>query len=683
MGFKSGAKSPFSRFLSAQLMAGGTLGGGSGESSIYVQSVTSNSSITSGVILVYTITLKAAASGGLTLLYGTTGSAVAGTNYTSTPTFSNGVTRINNVLTIPDGVTSFTITYTTTDVGYYPTPKTLYVLVDFIKSNTLLNSSAESWTQIPEATGITIPTDFVGMHHHATYASYANIATLPFKAFRSHDYGSYPNNVFWYSIETAPGTYNWTVLDTLMAAHKARGNTFMYTLWGTPRFYVIPTPNQVWQASHAYAISTTADTYVLNSLVGASSKSCRYACVKAGTSASGADPTGAWPVRGDGIRAGGGGNTLTWAAGVVTVDAKINHLYTTGDWVETTSNATGGGAWYALAQVTVTGAQTYTYPLAANPGTSPISGLLMTNCMADGTAVWACRDHESLTIPADASPADPTAVNTFIAALMARYNIGGVRQINVLEIWNEPGFDHDGKMFFRGTASQMVDMVWAARLASKAADGATNNIPVIGCGFTYYSQAANNNPTYFTNYLAASGITYSGITGVASLVDGFSQHTYGTHISVGSELNGISMNGTGYIRNFRALFTAAGGDGANIPIYYTECGVTTGPGTNSYNTFMALSSANKKTTMIHHLLFIACCNIKSYYIYDYDGTYSGNFNTDTVDNSSGVRGAIAEFDTLFSGKTITSAYFSNGFKIKVTILGVDYIYDSLTAGAPL
>jgi hypothetical protein len=681
MGFKTGAKSPFTRFLSASLMAGGTPPATviNSYTRAYVASVSSVTSFTEGVPIVFTVTLKAAASGSLTLLIGTTGTAISGTNYSATPTFSNGVTKLNNVLSIPNGVTTFTITYTTTDVGYFAVPKTLYVLVDFIMSTTLFNSSAEVWTQITEATGITIPTDFVGMHHHSAYSAYTNIATAKHRAFRSHD-----NQVFWYQIEPSVGTYSWTALDALITAYQARASkTFMFCLWGTPKFYVIPTPNQVWQASHVYSVTTTADTYVINSIVGASSKQCRYACVKAGTSASGADPTGAWPIRGAGIRAGAGGNTLTWSAGTVTVDAKTNHGYTTGDWVETTSNATGGSAWYALAQVTVTGLQTYTYPLAVSPSPTSISGLLMTTGIVDGTAVWVARDHESVTIPADASPADPTAVNTFIAALMARYNVGGVRKISILEVWNEPDFSHSGKMFFRGTASQMVDMVWAARLASKAADGATNNIPVIGCGFTYYSGASNNSPTIYTEYLNASGITYSTKTGVQTLVDGVSYHGYNMHWMNGSSLNGIGMNGTGYIRNFRTLFTAAGGDGANVPIWLTECGITQGSGGSPtpWNAWQALSANGRKINVVHELLFYACCNMKGYYIYDYDGNYSGNFDTDTVDNSSGSRGGLDEFDTLFAGKTITSAYFSNGYKLKVTISGVDYIYDALTNGS--
>lgn len=685
MATKSRVKSPLNNFLNAKLMSGGVLVGG-GEVSLFVQSVTSNSSITSGVTLVYTVTLKAAASGSLTLLYGTTGTAVSGTNYSTTPTFSNGVTRLNNVLSIPNGVTSFTITYTTTDVGYYPTPKTLYVLVDFIKSNTLLNSSAEAWTQIPEATGITIPTDFVGMHHHAAYASETNIATLPYKAFRTHDSGAYPNSLFWYAIETSPGTYNWTNIDLEVNASFARGDTFMFCLWGTPKFNIIPTPNQEWQQNHAYSISTTADTFVIDQTVGASSKQCRYKCAKAGTSANTSSPTSSWVNRSNGIRAGAAGNTMTWSAGTVTVDAKINHGFSTGDWVKTYSYVTS--AWTALAQITSTGLQTYTYPLAADPGTSPRTNeLTMETGIVDGTVVWLPADHEAYTIPGDASPADPAKVNSFIAALMARYNTGGVRKISVLEIWNEPGFDHDGTMFFRGTASQMVDMVWAARLASKAADGATNNIPVIGCGFTYAAGAANNNPVYMTAFLNAIGDIYNTKKGVDTLVDGMSYHLYQAHIANGDQLNGVNMNGTGYNRNFRTIFTAAGGSGSTVPLYLSEFGLflkdNASFSLSSLGKFLALSEDDRRIVLLQRLLFFACTGTKQMYLYAYHDAvleyeFCGSLSTDT----NGVRQALVDFNTLFAGKTITSAYFSNGYKLKVTISGVDYIYDSLTAGAP-
>ena len=43
------------------------------------------------------------------------GTATAGTDYTNAPTFSNGVTLAAGVLTVPAGVTTFTVTYPTLD----------------------------------------------------------------------------------------------------------------------------------------------------------------------------------------------------------------------------------------------------------------------------------------------------------------------------------------------------------------------------------------------------------------------------------------------------------------------------------------------------------------------------------------------------------------------------------------
>ena len=66
---------------------------------------------TEGGNLVHTVTLSNASSTPINLAYSLGGgTATAGTDYAATPTFSNGVTLSGGVLTVPAGVTSFTVT---------------------------------------------------------------------------------------------------------------------------------------------------------------------------------------------------------------------------------------------------------------------------------------------------------------------------------------------------------------------------------------------------------------------------------------------------------------------------------------------------------------------------------------------------------------------------------------------
>jgi VCBS repeat-containing protein len=67
--------------------------------------------VTEGGNLVHTVILSNASSTATSLTYNLVGvSATAGTDYNTAPTFSNGVTLAGGVLTVPAGVTSFTVT---------------------------------------------------------------------------------------------------------------------------------------------------------------------------------------------------------------------------------------------------------------------------------------------------------------------------------------------------------------------------------------------------------------------------------------------------------------------------------------------------------------------------------------------------------------------------------------------
>lgn len=84
-----------------------------------------------GTSLVHTVTLASAVAvvDGLYPFSLSGVTATSGTDYTATPTFSAGVTRSGNALTVPVGVSSFTITVSTTDDAVFEGTETYSITV--------------------------------------------------------------------------------------------------------------------------------------------------------------------------------------------------------------------------------------------------------------------------------------------------------------------------------------------------------------------------------------------------------------------------------------------------------------------------------------------------------------------------------------------------------------------------
>ncbi len=68
----------------------------------------------------------------------------------------------------------------------------------------------------------------------------------------------------------------------------------------------------------------------------------------------------------------------------------------------------------------------------------------------------------------DSKPESLDVVSEFVAALVKRYNGGGTRKLQYLEIWNEPDF-HGGR-YWRDSAADLAALCRAAYQAAKAAD---------------------------------------------------------------------------------------------------------------------------------------------------------------------------------------------------------------------
>ena len=73
----------------------------------------SNQTVTEGNNSVFTVTRSGSFTLPVDYSYALSGTASAPSDYSATPTFSNGVTESGGTLTVPAGITSFTATYTT------------------------------------------------------------------------------------------------------------------------------------------------------------------------------------------------------------------------------------------------------------------------------------------------------------------------------------------------------------------------------------------------------------------------------------------------------------------------------------------------------------------------------------------------------------------------------------------
>jgi Domain of unknown function DUF11 len=121
----------------------------------------SNGSAYEGGSIVQTVTLSAAPTAAATYPFTLAGNtATAGTDFTATaPTFSNGVTLSGGVLTVPAGVTTFTVTYPTlTDAVTDPNETTTLTVGGVSGTGTILENSAG--TPIFTAGSCPTPTSF-------------------------------------------------------------------------------------------------------------------------------------------------------------------------------------------------------------------------------------------------------------------------------------------------------------------------------------------------------------------------------------------------------------------------------------------------------------------------------------------------------------------------------------------
>ena len=98
------------------MTVGGVAATGTINDPVVVVNHVSNATAMEGTDLVHTVTLSGTTANATSFAFNLAGNtATAGADFTNAPVFSNGVTLAAGVLTVPTGVSSFTVTYPTLD----------------------------------------------------------------------------------------------------------------------------------------------------------------------------------------------------------------------------------------------------------------------------------------------------------------------------------------------------------------------------------------------------------------------------------------------------------------------------------------------------------------------------------------------------------------------------------------
>ena len=125
------------------------------------------STVTEGTNLVHTVTLSAATTQPATYAFSlANGTATAPGDYTNAPTFSNGVTLVGGVLTVPAGVTSFTVSYPTIVDALADTGETTTVTVGGVSATGTINDPLTD--MVANVSGLPIAAT-VGASYTGTY----------------------------------------------------------------------------------------------------------------------------------------------------------------------------------------------------------------------------------------------------------------------------------------------------------------------------------------------------------------------------------------------------------------------------------------------------------------------------------------------------------------------------------
>ena len=346
------------------LTIGGVTGNGTiidNEGAPSVASVTSDTQ-TEGTSLVHTVTLSGASASDTTYSFSLAGvSATAGTDFTNAPVFSNGVTLAGGVITVPAGVTSFTVSVPTLqDTTDEPAETTAIVVGGVSATGTINDDDAPPTITTVEpgapGAGDDAVVEGTSLVYTVSLSNPSSVATTyPFSlgggTAGAGDFTNAP--VFSNGVTLAGGVITVpagvtsftvsvpTIDDTL--AEPGANETLPLTIGGVTGNGAIIDNEGAPSVASVTSDTQTEGTSLVHTvtLSGASASDTTYSFSLAGVSATaGTDFTNA-PVFSDGVTLAGG--VITVPAGVTSFTVSVPTLQdTTDEPAETTAIVVGG-----------------------------------------------------------------------------------------------------------------------------------------------------------------------------------------------------------------------------------------------------------------------------------------------------------------------------------------------------
>ncbi|WP_175485447.1 OmpA family protein [Pseudoxanthomonas sp. GM95] len=315
-------------------------------------STVSDDTVTEGQNLVQTVTLSAATSNPTTYSYALVGgTATAGTDFSTSASFSNGVTLANGVLTVPAGVTSFTVTYATNADNQAEGSETTQLTVGGVTGTGTINDptaptvSTVSDDTVTEGQNLVQTVTLSAATSNPTTYSYALVGGTATAGTDFSTSASFSNGVTLANgVLTVPaGVTSFTVTYATNADNQAEGSeTTQLTVGGVTGTGTIndPTAPTVQSVSNATATEGSALVHTVT-LSGATSNPTTYPFTLAdGTATAPADYTNS-PTFSDGVTLAGG--VLTVPAGVTTFTVSYPTMAdNVADSGETTNLVIGG-----------------------------------------------------------------------------------------------------------------------------------------------------------------------------------------------------------------------------------------------------------------------------------------------------------------------------------------------------
>lgn len=245
---------------------------------------------------------------------------------------------------------------------------------------------------------------------------------------------------------------------------------------------------------------------------------------------------------------------------------------------------------------------------------------------------------------AAAPPKDLNVLAQFIQALVMRYNMAGKRQIQFVEIWNEPHFLQNKEGFWWGTPSQLASVGRTIYTSAKSVDPGIRILSPAFDGLAqgHYSANATGMAAGLRQYIQAPD--GAGTAG-GQWFDGFAVHTYNADILDPSHgLEGTMQQVSETLRNFNLP----------VPVYTTETGYT------ENSPFQKLGPPDQAKLLRRQAAVQAALGVKAVCFYSHDDPFCGNPSKNPI-----ISQAINDIATKLAGQTLEQVSVVPGGQVLV------------------